>query len=616
MIVAFNAIREIDEYPYRDMLMSLGEYLLMRSELHEFLMANFLHDIGHSPLSHVLEPNPFVELDHEEITRNLILGEKVEKKGMDWYVAERYLLKMKAVKDFEYRFFENRDDPIYDIRKEEGWNENERRTNFLAYLKKNDEILESEIITVSEVLDNFGIDKKRVVEILTGKIFCPKCGSLLKIKGNKVEKCKTHGEAKIEIEKVYDTQFLNKLIHSEIDLDRIDHVKRDSVVCGLSLISFRLLELLGSMSIVLPGSKVHAEILDTKDKPYILISEDGMRYIMDLLTARRTVFKDILYSDENNWINGVVNQITALAVRYLPHLKNMLPYITDQILIHFYTNNLFLGTQIEKLNKLFHDKCDYSAYGNPMRYKLREGVIVKNADLQAMYNKIENINDGEKYKGMALPAVVFYTNVTETKCPVCRGNNLEERECNPNIKAVECKDCNKDEKGDENGGKMLYLVGIEEDIFKLSKCPICGEKIKKRKDFQDVIECEKCGRMRKWGDENWDEILVYGKKFKIDGDEKYIQFEKLVGKYKDALRERFPERPSELDVKNLLYVWISDFVITENKGKEEWKDDIKVEIGGIWAGNEGKEESAEKSKEKIKEFENRFVDLDVVEEGI
>ena len=54
MIVAVNALREIDVYPSGDILMSLGEYLLMRGELHEFLMANFLHDIGHSPLSHVI----------------------------------------------------------------------------------------------------------------------------------------------------------------------------------------------------------------------------------------------------------------------------------------------------------------------------------------------------------------------------------------------------------------------------------------------------------------------------------------------------------------------------------------------------------------------------------
>ena len=171
LIVGVNALYEMDVYIHKDMSMQLGEYLLMRGELYEFLMANFLHDIGHPPLSHVLEPNPFIELDHEKITRNLIHGEKTEKEGgMDWYVAERYLLKMKAIKDVEHRFFENKDDPIYHINYNEGTGE-----EFLKHLDDNNEILESEIVTVSEVLDNFDIDKKRVVEILPGNIFCPEC---------------------------------------------------------------------------------------------------------------------------------------------------------------------------------------------------------------------------------------------------------------------------------------------------------------------------------------------------------------------------------------------------------------------------------------------------------
>jgi len=124
LIVGVNALREIDVYPYDEVMMSLGEYLLMRGDLHEFLMANFLHDIGHSPLSHVLEPNPFIELDHEKITVNLILGKRTEKEEeMDWYVTERYLLKMKAIKEFEYRFFENRYDPIYVINYNKGTGE-------------------------------------------------------------------------------------------------------------------------------------------------------------------------------------------------------------------------------------------------------------------------------------------------------------------------------------------------------------------------------------------------------------------------------------------------------------------------------------------------------------
>lgn len=464
LIVAVNALREIDVYPSGDFSMSFGEYLLMRGEMYEFLVANLLHDLGHPPLSHVLEVSPFVELDHEEITSNLILGEKTEEEKMDWYVAERYLLKMKAIKEFEYRFFENRYDPIYDIPEEKiiknlkryllftielkeeldkdnqsvskklkeefkkaGFplsnspsknkiNNNEwgiidekrkyiiiieeegklsvykepksKEEIFLDYLVKNNEILESEIITVSEVLENFGVDNKRVVEILSGKVFCPKCKKFSKIeelnKGYSYNRGVVEEEAwcieknhEQDIKKIHDIHFLNKLMDSGIDFDRIDHVKRDSDICGLSLTSFRLLELLGSISVILPDSNVRKEVWE-KDatilkngpvyyvgkilKPYIFISEDGLKYVMDLLNARRLIFNEVLYSDENNWINGVVNQLTALTLRYLPHLKNMLPFITDPILAHFYMNDLFLGTQIEKLNKLFHGKIDYSVY--------------------------------------------------------------------------------------------------------------------------------------------------------------------------------------------------------------------------------------------------------------
>ena len=640
MIAGVNALREIDVYPRENVSMSLGEYLLMRGELHEFLMANFLHDIGHSPLSHVLEPNPFIELDHEKVTRNLVSGGVVKgEEGVDWYAIERYLLKMNAIKNFRHRFFENQYDPIYDVGEGYKWeDEEERRKEFLSYLgeEKNSEILKSEIVTVNEVLDNFGVNTRRVIEILSGKMFCPKCEKLSKIEIDetgtvKCEECRRDTE--IEKEKFYDMQFLNKLVESEVDLDRMDHVKRDSVVCGLSLISFRLLELLGSMSVVLPGSDAYKEIHNMENKkPCILISEDGLLYVMDLLTARKSVFKDVLYSDENNWINGVVNQITALAVRYLPHLTNMLPFITDQVLMHFYTNDLFLGTQIDKLNKLFHGKMGYSGYEKLMQYKLKDGVIITKDDLREMYKKIEGINADSNRDRMEIPAVVFYTNIKETKCPVCKANKSEGLEvlykkCSEEhihaesvMKVINCKKCKGHGTEGEKEGEIVYPFGLEKDLFKLSECPICSGEIKK-KDFQDFIECEKCGiKMRKWSEENWDPMLVYGKKFKKDGDEKYFKFNDLVGKHRNTLRERFPERPSELDVKNLFYGWVSDFAITDGnktngyKSKEEWRDEIKKEIGGVFAGDIHEHELEEEfEKRKIGEFEKRFVDLDVVE---
>lgn len=641
MIAGVNALREIDVYPVGDMSMSLGEYLLMRGELHEFLMANFLHDIGHSPLSHVMEPNPFIKLDHEEITRNLILGKAVKgegEEGVDWYVAERYLLKMKTIKDFEHRFFENRYDPIYNVGKEE-WDEETRRNNFLACLGNNDKMLESEIVTVNEVLENFGVDTGRVIEILSGKMFCPKCGRLLEIEDNIVKCEECNKVVEIERQKIYDTQFLNKLIESEVDLDRMDHVKRDSVVCGLSLISFRLLELLGSMSVVLPDSDAYEEIHNMENnKPCILISEDGLLYVMDLLTARKSVFKDVLYSDENNWINGVVNQITALAVRYLPHLTNMLPFITDQVLMHFYTNDLFLGTQIDRLNKLFHGKMGSSGYGTVMRYKLKDGVIITKDDLKKMYKTIEGVND--YYDKIEIPVVVFYTNIKPMKCPNCRKKisgepkmlllcpscmkELKEGICkNKNcdretikleeaIKVFECEECKAFSIIIDPSENLETLLELECPFYDETKSKFCGGNMKKQK--RNLIQCKKCNKkICKLVDERWDDIFVYAKKYGIAGEQKYFKFEDLAGKHKNTLRERFPERPSELDVKNLFYVWVSDFVITNednktngHRTKEEWVDDIKEKIGEVWTGEN------ESRNLKMGEFDNRFVDLDKV----
>ena len=79
-----------------------------------------------------------------------------------------------------------------------------------------------------------------------------------------------------------------------------------------------------------------------------------------------------------------------------------------------------------------------------------------------------------------------------------------------------------------------------------------------KKQEKNLIECERCKKkICKLIDESWDDMLVYGKKF---GD-KYYLFKNLVGKYKDALRERFPKRPCESDFKNILYIWVSDCVV-------------------------------------------------------
>jgi HD superfamily phosphohydrolase len=364
----------------------------------------------------------------------------------------------------------------------------------------------------------------------------------------------------------------------------MDHVKRDSVVCGLSLISFRLLELLGSMSVVLPNSNAYKEIHNMENKkPCILISEDGLLYVMDLLTARKSVFKDVLYSDENNWINGVVNQITALAVRYLPHLMNMLPFITDQVLMHFYTNDLFLGTQIEKLNKLFHGKMSYSGYGTPMRYKLNDGVIITNDDLKGMYEAVEAINIKPEYE-MVEPAVVFYTNIKETRCPVCSERKLK-KIVNKSV-YYECVNCKSKIKEIDKKWEITIAKEENKEIYFVKNKDYDIEVILKE-DNGNVVICEGEPKPKK---EKWEDIFIYGKKF----EKNYHPFQKLADKnYEEITIERFPDRPSESDVKNLLYVWINDFVISK-----KFRGEIKVAMGEVFTDK--------------KQFDERFVNLNTL----
>jgi hypothetical protein len=257
----------------------------------------------------------------------------------------------------------------------------------------------------------------------------------------------------------------------------------------------------------------------------------------------------------------------------------MLPFITDQILMHFYTNDLFLGTQIEKLNRLFHGKMDCSGYGKPMRYKLKDGVIVTEKKLKEIYKKIENIN--AHYENLELPAVVFYTNI-----------EFASKKCGK-------KGC---------GGKLEDLGGGA------YACNLCPEKMNKEADDWKENKAKKDRKKR-----SWDDILVYGKKLVIKkGEEKkFLKFTDLVENEKDPYiyentsREVFPTKPNELDVKNLLYVWISDFVVSgENsdrnngaKSKNEWRNNIKRDIGGVWL-----------DENEIAEFENKFVDLDNIAE--
>ena len=148
-------------------------------------------------------------------------------------------------------------------------------------------------------------------------------------------------------------------------------------------------------------------------------------------------------------------------------------------------NDMFLGTQIEKLNKLFHGVMDYSAYGKSMRYKLKEGAIVKDEDIEKIYRLIEDIND--KYERLELPAVVFYTNIKPTKCPICNGEKMKE--------VMLHKGC---------GGEV-----IEEEESKKFRCKKCKKGNIEAEDVMEAIECENCKYRGEEGKEEEGKMFSY-----------------------------------------------------------------------------------------------------------
>lgn len=392
LIVALNTFNLMNVNITKETIIPFGNYLYLTDSTYEFLLSQVLHDIGHAPMSHVLEKNPFLEYDHEVVTANLISGKKDSGKD-DWYKSQYHYLKLRYIHEYSDLYEKMLDEDL------------KKKYPLKKYLAEIDLVISSEIVVVNHVLENFGISPNKIIDILKD------------IPKKEVRSTEQKPEKYFDIFHSLNSRdliVLHAFLHSAVDLDRIDHVKRDSTMSGVSLFNAKLDDLLGSMSIILPEGSLHKHILlpegVEKDYPVIMISENGIKYFLDLLNTRKTIFREVLFSDQNNWINGILNQMTAYAIRYQPHLPQLLPFITDQVIFHLYNHKQLNLVEFKKYNRLVQGRKGYDLYGEPVRYKFI-GKSLSRKVMKKIYSLVEDINR-DQTNFVQFPTVILYTNIS------------------------------------------------------------------------------------------------------------------------------------------------------------------------------------------------------------
>lgn len=262
----------------------LIEFLADEDMHREFMAALILHDIGHAPFSHVLEMNPHLKYDHEEVTKELI-------EGGDSYLKLEDLLVSSYV-DLEYGFGEE-----YGIYP--GILENYCGEDKIRNKKK--------FVLVYDVIESMDLDEKIIVELCTN-----------------------------EDSKDPAVNALRGLVHGVVDIDRIDHIYRD-----LHYNSFKTMGI--PLTSFFHGMRVHyGDALEKEEEPYITISEEITPIVETLLGAREQSNKAIFNNPVNNFYIGALNAAISYGVMMIPLLKYYIPYLTDDALLHILTNkNLF-----------------------------------------------------------------------------------------------------------------------------------------------------------------------------------------------------------------------------------------------------------------------------------
>jgi HD superfamily phosphohydrolase len=257
----------------------LLEFLADEDMHREFMAALILHDIGHAPFSHVLEMNPQLKYEHEEITESLIKG------GHSSNYLELEDLLVSSYVDLEYGFNEE-----YGI----------SQTDICEFSRK-DIRKKEKFVLVHDVIKSMGLDEDIIVELFTN--------------GNSEDPA---------------VRALKGLVHGVIDIDRIDHIYRD-----LHYNSFKTMGI--PLTSLFHGMKLHYG-----EEPWIEISEAITPIVETLLAAREQSNKAIFDNPVNNFYIGALNAAISDGVIMMPLFKYYIPYLTDEALLHVLMNkNLF-----------------------------------------------------------------------------------------------------------------------------------------------------------------------------------------------------------------------------------------------------------------------------------
>jgi len=431
-IVAINALRYLQVVRYGDVAHPLGTYLTARGIVHEFVIAALLHDVGHPPLSHVLEVNPAIRLDHEAITLGMVLGRPAGwKEGdiraegeepTDWHSLSYYFQRLRH---FQLEHHAELDDLIRQraslspgSEEMTDWLEKKRS---LEQRVREGNARKDGVRTIHDQLDLCGLSSELIADILTPV-------------DPAEDKEQLRSDA-IVPGFADDVSVLRTLIHSDIDLDRMDHVKRDSMFAGESLTSFRLRDLLQDMTIVYQDTTLGRSIRETNEEAagrspdesklrmnplghWFVLSELGVMYVLDLLRSREEIFNRVLYSNENTFLNGVVNQLTERVLDQRPHIELLLPLITDQHLHHYLAHER-ANEEVRSLLSLLRIARPSDHYFAPIRWQLLPTTLVADRDdIRRLYERLRafsrSISAGlgaDDSDNPELPPVVFYTNI-------------------------------------------------------------------------------------------------------------------------------------------------------------------------------------------------------------